>query len=115
MSEVVTYSGIIKEIKKFDENWKDELENYFFEKAKEKDLVLPNYYEDFTELFLSDENFYFDYSTFILYDTSELSYKEEDNEYFNSKKVKDGFEIKMKFYNGGCSYDEAIELSIKNT
>lgn len=109
MSSTVHYKGILKKVERLEgesleEQCKRLLEN------KELPSYFDSYQEYLTDLF---------YKSMVIHnDTIYKAEKEEidpDNDIFNATLKDNGeIEFEVRYYNGGCSFDEAIEEAFKN-
>lgn len=109
MSETVHYKGILKEVKRYEG---ETLEEQCKRLMENKDL--PSYYDTYEE-YLLDENYRkITIQNGIVYRVE----KEEVDPYsdiFNARMNENGeIEFEVRYYNGGCGFDEAIEEAVKN-
>ena len=108
MSETVHYKGTLKEIKK--------LENETLENQCKRLLdneKLSSYCESYREM-LEDEN----YEKLFIYDDVLYSVEMQEidpyDDLFVANKNEDGtIGFEVKYYNGGCGFNEAIGYAIK--
>ena len=109
MSETVHYKGVLRKVERqegetLEEQCKRLLDN--------KDI--PSYYDSYEECF-SDEC----YDKFTIYNGIIYNIEKEDvgtdEDIFNAK-IEDNGEIsfEVRYYNGGCGLEEAIEEALKN-
>lgn len=104
MSQTVHYKGILKRIERLDN---EDLESCC-KRLCNRDC-LPSYYDNYQEL-LTDEY----YNKYVILDHNVYSIEEmndyEDEDIFELDKISDDkYSFTLKYYNGGCSFDEAIE------
>lgn len=104
MSETVHYRGRL-ELVKSDKTLEDQI----------RELLpinkLPKYYDDWEEYF--SEYFYEEY---IIIDNKIYKPKYENiyfNDIFRINKVKEDYEFEIKYYNGGCNFNEAIRIALE--
>jgi hypothetical protein len=107
MSETVHYRGTLTKLVV----GKDKIE------AKAKEILvaagkseMPKYYDNWTE-YLTD-HFYDDYV--VVYNTLFSVEKTEvgEEDVFNASETKDGYKFEVMYYNGGCSFDEALDIAL---
>lgn len=104
MSETVHYKGTLRLLER--------LENETLEEQIQRILCkneLPSYAESWEECLYSD--YYKEYAI-----NNNILYKVEIDDYdiFNIHKNTDGtYDFDVMYYNGGCSFDEAIEEAFK--
>jgi hypothetical protein len=109
MSETVHYRGILTEV--------DMLDNETLEEQCKRilgDVELPSYFKSYQEMLLDQF-----YQTYIIYDNTlylvEKENYEPDEDIFYSKGNEDGtISFEVKYYNGGCGFNEAIEEALKS-
>lgn len=113
MSETVRYTGKLKLV--------ENLPNETFEEQCERILNENNYVElstycDSWEEMLCDEL----YDKYIVYNEKiykvvEKNYKDVGEDIFEAYKNEDGtIDYEVMYYNGGCSFSEAIEYALNN-
>lgn len=106
VSEQTTFSGKLKEIK-FDKNlkFKDKISYLVINEYFLQDIDYEN------EKFNSDDVILIDEIVYEIIERNELS----NDDYFLANKNEDGTILfNVSYYNGGCSFDEAIEQAIKD-
>lgn len=109
MSETVHYRGTLTEVEK--------LENEILEKQCMRllnNVELPSCYDSYQEM-LEDEY----YNHYVVHDDILYSINKKsidlDQDIFNSHKNEDGsINFEVRYYNGGCGFDEAIEEALNN-
>ena len=113
MSEVVHYTGKIKLVEK--------LPNELIEEQCKRILMqhkyteLNSYCESWKEMLYEEM-----YDNYVivndnLYEIVEKNDKEYDTDIFNISDNKDGsYDYEVMFYDGGCSFSEAIEIALNN-
>lgn len=124
MSETVHYKGKLVRLNKNGEDYRDIVKqlivskhdrNYFYETLE----TYKSFYTIDEEIYqnLLDDDFYKEY-----YINNENLYKVEkryvdmDIDIFNSEIVNDNeIKFEVKYYNGGCGLNEALDLAIKNS
>jgi len=104
MSEMVHYNGILKRVERLNN---EDLEDCCKRLCNNEEL--PSYYDDYKE-FLTDE--YYKKYTILGCDVYSIEkikdYQDED--IFELNKISnDEYSFQLRYYNGGCSFDEAIE------
>lgn len=113
MSEMVHYIGKLQLVEKYpnetlDELCKRVLSGYNY-------IKLNSCYDSWVEM-LCDEL----YGRYVIADENvykviEKNYKDMNEDIFNAHDNKDGtIDYEVLYYNGGCSFDEAIEYAIDN-
>lgn len=109
MSETVHYRGTLKEIKKLDN---ESLEEQCKRLLGYKDL--ESYSESYQEELLSEH-----YKKYVAHDDVlylvDMGCVDTDEDIFHLRKDKNGsINFEVKYYNGGCGFNEAIELAFEN-
>lgn len=104
MSQTVHYKGILKRIERLNN---EDLENCCKRLCNREDL--PSYYDNYQE-FLTNEY----YRQYVIVDTEvyfvEKIKDHEDGDIFELEQISEGkYSFELKYYNGGCSFDEALE------
>jgi len=109
MSETVHYKGTLILLER--------LENETLEEQIQRILCkdeLPSYAESWEECLYSDYYKEYTVSNNILYKVEEIK-SIGDYDIFDIHKNTDGtYDFEVMYYNGGCSFDEAIEEAFKN-
>ncbi|MBT2759920.1 hypothetical protein [Paenibacillus sp. ISL-20] len=109
MSETVHYRGILKMIERYNnETLEDQCKRLLDDKE------LPSYCDSYEEFFL-DENF--DKAVIIdgMIYLAEKEAVDSDSDIFKVKKINDNeIEFEVRYYNGGCSFNEAIDEAFNN-
>jgi len=111
MSEVVYYKGKLKPV--------DFLINETLEERCKRiigDVELEDCYDSYQEKLMDDYDYYEDYIIHndILYSV-EKNRLDPEQSMFTSKRNDDGtVNFEVRYYNGGTSFDEAIEYALKN-
>ena len=104
MSQIVHYKGILKRVERLNN---EDLEGCCKRLCNNDDL--PSYYDNYQE-FLTDE--YYKKYTILggeVYLVEEIQ-NYEDKDIFEIEKISDDkYSFELKYYNGGCAFDEAIE------
>ncbi|MFD0587686.1 hypothetical protein ACFQZE_06700 [Paenibacillus sp. GCM10027627] len=110
MSETVYYRGILKECKKIDH---ETLEGQCRRLLEYKGL--PSYYDSYQELLLDEYYHKYIIRNGLIY-TVERQELDVDQDIFSACINEDGesIDFEVKYYNGGCSFNEAIELALDN-
>lgn len=111
MSEMETKKGKLKIFERI--NNEIDLE-YVIRFIKHKEKELPDYdldaYDLFSELFYREAIFH----NGIIYEVYDIVNLQE-SDIFESKQLGNGdIEFLVQFYNGGCSFTEALELALDN-
>lgn len=108
MSETVNYRGVLREVVKFDgETIEDQCKRLLDNKE------LDSYCDSYKEMLL-DEGYY----DWVMYDNILYSVEKEDvdpyNDLFTASKNEDGtINFEVRYYNGGCGFEEAIEYALE--
>jgi len=110
MSETVHYKGILRKVEKIEgENLEDQCKRLLGNKE------LPSYYDNYKEYLLEEC-----YRTMIIHDNEVYHVEREEvdphSDMFNAALKENGeISFEVRYYNGGCSFNEAIEEAIKNS
>lgn len=109
LSETVHYKGVLKTIERHEGETLEEQCKRLLENKE-----LPSYFDSYAE-YLLDENYKkITIQNGVVY----LIEKEEvdpDGDIFNASINDNGeIEFEVRYYNGGCGFDEAIEEAIKS-
>ena len=109
MSETVHYKGVLRKVER---NEGETLEEQCKRLLESKEL--PSYYDTYQEYFVDENYRRMTIQNGIIYRVE----KEEVDPYSDifraSINYKDEIEFEVKYYNGGCGFDEAIEDAIKS-
>lgn len=109
MSESVHYRGILKPVGRLEgESLKEQCKRLL------KNKELPSYYNSYKE-YLTDEHYReLTIQNGIVYRV-EKEMIETDDDFFNAR-IQDNGDVAfdVRYYNGGCSFDEAIERALKH-
>jgi len=108
MSETVHYKGTLKEVVRLNnETLNDQCKRIL---NNEK---LESYFESYDEKLLNDCYEEYTIHDNILYSVEKQDI-ENDGEIFNISKNGNGtFDFEVRYYNGGCCFDEAISYAFK--
>lgn len=113
MSEVVHYTGKIKLVEKLpNESIEEQCRRIL---TQHKYTELNSYCESWEEMLYEEM-----YDNYVivndnLYEIVEKNDKEYDTDIFNISDNKDGsYDYEVMFYNGGCSFSEAIGIALNN-
>lgn len=112
MSKTVNYIGKIKEIKiPKNINLVEDVVKYLSEKfnISIEDFEMKN--GDI--LYIDSDKIHYNYKTRTCYEVLEKEYVDHDEDYFIAKKENEIISFNLKFYNGGCSFDEALSEAIE--
>jgi len=109
MSETVHYKGTLTEVYR--------LENETLEEQCKRVLWVEefndDYYDSFQEMLLDQSYERYIVHNDILYSVTRQELNTEDS-LFNMSKNEDGdFDFEVRYYNGGCGFDEAIERAFE--
>lgn len=109
MSETVHYKGILRKVERYDDETLEEQCKRLLE-GKE----LPSYCDSYEEFFLDEY-----YQKAVIQDgviyRVEKNDVDPDSEIFRVNKINDyEIEFEVRYYNGGCSFSEAIEEAFDN-
>lgn len=110
MSETVHYKGILIEMEKLKN---ETLENQC--KRLLNNVELSDYCDTYQEMF--EDEFYQQYFIFnnIIYKVDNKQDIDPDDSIFIANKNENGtIEFEVKYYNGGCSFNEALEEALEN-
>lgn len=113
MSETVQYKGKLREIRRKDDETLQQLAEHILIETKK--TPIPDYYNgDFLECLL--EEGYYDYVKINnkLYTVDKEQFDDHDDIFIASKNEDESIDFHLKFYNGGCSFSEAINEAITN-
>jgi len=113
MSETVYYKGVLKPV---DFLMEEDLEARCKRMLKEEfgDEELEDYYDSFEEQLLDKYYTQFILNDNILYSVEKKSLDPDDS-LFIAKRNDDGtVDFEVRYYNGGTSFDEAIEYAFEN-
>lgn len=109
MSETVHYRGILREIES-DKN--ETLEEFCKRLLIGKEL--PSYFDSYQEMLLDEyyQKYIINNGKLYSVDRQKIDF---DEDIFMAVKNKngDGIDFEVKYYNGGCSFNEAIEEALK--
>lgn len=108
MSETVHYKGLLKKVTR---DTGETLEEQCKRLLGNKEL--PSYFDSYQEYLLDEhyQNFYIQDNDLYLVEKEEI---DPDSNIFNAN-IKDNgdIEFEVKYYNGSCSFDEAIDIAFK--
>lgn len=109
MSETVHYKGVLRKIERYEN---ESLEEQCKRLLDNKEL--PSYFDNYEEYF-SDEYYHkFTIHNGVIY-SIEKEDVDPDSDIFNAINGVNGeINFEVRYYNGGCGFDEAIEEAIKN-
>jgi len=99
MSETIQYRGKLKEIEV--ESIEAFIEEYY------KDVELPSYYDSYEEMF-EDDNFYVRNNKIYEIQREKICLNDDIFE------INDNLEFNLKYYNGECGFEEALDAAFKN-
>ncbi|MEK3955684.1 MULTISPECIES: hypothetical protein [unclassified Psychrobacillus] len=109
MSETVHYKGVLSRVERFE---KENLEEQCKRLLGNKEL--PSYFDSYEE-YLLDKH----YRTMTIQNGDVYQVEKEevdpDSGIFNASISENGeITFEVRYYNGGCGFDEAIENALKN-
>lgn len=108
MSETVQYKGILKKVERLEgETLEEQCKRFLENKA------LPSYHDSYTEYLLDQ---YYQEMTIqkgILYRVEKERLDPEANMYNAHIQENGDIAFEVRYYNGGCGFDEAIENAMK--
>lgn len=109
MSETVHYKGVLKQIERYEG---EPLEEQCKRLLENKDL--PSYFDSYAE-YLIDENYQkITIQNGIVYRV-EKEEVDPDSDIFKASINDQGeIEYEVRYYNGGCGFDEAIEEALRS-
>ena len=109
MSEIEHYRGILKEVARLDD---ESLESQC--KRLLHDDKLRSYEATYTDALLDRNYQIYIIKNDVLYEVSKVALG-PDGDIFNMYKNNDGtLSFEVRYYNGGCGFDEAIEEAFSN-
>ena len=110
MSKTVHYKGVLRKVERLEgENLEEQCKRLLNNKE------LPSYFDSYEEFLL--DNYYksMTVQNETVYEIEKIEI-DADSDIFNATIRDDGnVEFEVRYYNGGCGFDEAIEEAIKNT
>lgn len=111
MSETVYYKGILKPV--------DFLIGETLEERCKRiigDVELEDYYDSYQEKLMNDYDYYQKYIIHndILYFVEKKNVDPDEDIFKANRNVDGTVDFEVKYYNGGCSFDEAIEEAFEN-
>lgn len=114
MSEIVHYRGTLKKVERLDNETLEMQCKRLLNKRLLNNRELKSYYDSYKEML-----FYENYQKYVIHnDTLYLIEKasiDPDEDVFKVNQVDDRtYTFEVKYYNGGCSLDEAIEEAFKS-
>jgi hypothetical protein len=109
MSEVVHYRGTLTKFEKLENETLEEQCRWIAENRE-----MPDYFDSYIEFF-EDEY----YKEFVIVHGDIYCVSKQridvDEDIFSSKRVNNSvIEFEVKYYNGGCGFNEAIDEALKN-
>lgn len=107
MSETVHYKGVLKKIERYEnETLEDQCKRLL------NGVELPSYYDSYEEFFSDERSDKAVIQDGIIYKVE----KEEINlDIFIARKLNESeIEFELRYYDGGCSFNEAINEAFKN-
>ena len=112
MSENVAQKGFLKYLK--DGNMKD----FVLELIKNKEISIPDHYnpeEDYRDIFydILDEEYYIDEKDSKIYKVEKEDLDIYDDIFECEEIEKNKYSFFVKYYNGGCSFSEAIDKAMQ--
>jgi len=114
MSYYEHYRGTLTKVERLEnESLEDQCKRLLEEKMLQE-VILPEYYDSYAEMLIDE--FYKEYYTYngILYSMYRESI-DSDGDIFNANEGENGtINFEVRYYNGGCGFNEAIEEAIKN-
>lgn len=109
MSETVHYKGVLRKTERFEgENLEEQCKRLLGNKE------LPSYFDNYEEWLL--DNYYktMTIQNGVIYEVEKIEV-DADSDIFNATLKENGeVEFEVRYYNGGCGFDEAIEEAVKN-
>ena len=108
------YKGILTKVERLENESLEDQCKRLLEKEMSREVFLPDYYDSYAEMLVNE--FYEEYYVYngILY----LMYREfidSDGDIFNANEEEnDNINFEVRYWNGGCGFNEAIERAIKN-
>jgi hypothetical protein len=109
LSETVHYKGVLKKVERLEgEKLEDQCKRLLENKS------LPTYFDSYVEYLLDERYHEITIQNGVVYRVEKESV-DSDGDIFRAT-TGDSGEIKfeVRYYNGGCGFDEAIEEAIKN-
>ena len=109
MSETVHYRGTLKEVKRLEgENLSEQCKKLLGDKE------LPVYCDNYEEFILDEYYQKFTIQNGILYKIEKEEIDLDSDIFKASNGVNGEINFEVRYYNGGCGFDEAIEEALKN-
>lgn len=116
MSETVYYKGLLRLAGKLKgETLEEQCRRVLIEKEKHaKEEELGDWYDSYQEKL--EDKLYDDYIVLdeSLYTIANVETIDPYNDIFSMQEQRDGLNFKVQYYNGGCSFSEAIEEAYRN-
>lgn len=109
MSETVYYKGILKPV--------DMLIGEGIEERCKRiigNVELEDYYESYQEKLMDDYDYYEKYVIHngILYSVEKQNFDPEESIFIANRNDDGTINFEVRYYNGGCSFDEAIDYAL---
>lgn len=114
MSEVVNFKGRIKKINRIPSETLEDQSERIVKDRRGKNFDLPQFYDSYSEyLEIELSGIYYLDNKFIYEVEREAQFLDDD--FFIAKDNKDDtIDFDVRYYNGGCSFNEAIKTAIDN-
>lgn len=110
MSETVHYRGVLKKVERHEEETLEEQCKRLLENKE-----LPSYLDSYEE-YLVDENYQqITIQNGIIYRVEKEEVNPDGDIFKASINDKGEIEFEVRYYNGGCGFDEAIEEAVKES
>lgn len=109
MSETVHYKGVLKKVERFkEENLEAQCKRLL------GNIELPSYFNSYEEFLL--DNYYktMTIQNDEVYEVEKIEVDAESGIFNSSLKENGDIAFEVRYYNGGCGFDEAIEAAMKN-
>jgi len=108
------YKGNLTKVERLENESLEEQCKRLLEGKMSREVILPDYYDSYAEMLIDE--FYEEYYVYngILY----LMYREfidSEGDIFNANEEENGtINFEVRYWNGGCGFNEAIERAVKN-
>lgn len=108
LSEMVQYKGVLKKIEKLEGETLEEQCKRLLENKE-----LPSYHDSYAEFLLDQHYKEMTIQGGVLYHVEKEKLDPEDNMFNASIEDNGDISFEVRYYNGGCGFDEAIENAMK--
>jgi len=108
------YKGTLTKVERLENESLEEQCKKLLEEKMLQEVILPDYYDSYAEMLLDE--FYNEYYVYndMLYSMCRESI-DSDGDIFNANEEEnETINFEVRYYNGGCGFNEAIERAVKN-